>query len=351
MADLPGIGTWDEAALPITESIVPCPYCGRTFADNTCLPDTMRIGCPDDGGQHPSSQRLEACSALDPIRGVRHTRLTVLDTRFDSLDQDGVVTFILDAIALRHGGWVVTPNVDILRLMATDPAYKSLVDNATLVLVDGAPVQWAARISGHSSIHRTPGSTLMLPLAAAAAQRGVPLLLLGGREGAGECAAAALQALYPDLDVRWHCPPLGFEDDEEHWAAVERVVAQCDEGIVMCGLGAPKQELVASRLLATNPRTWFLGVGATIDFTAGMVSRAPAWMQQAGVEWLYRLLVEPRRLFRRYVVDDLPFAARLLSWAIRERAGRTQAALMSEGASEMERAALLQARTKTEQAA
>lgn len=339
------------ASAPIASPRGICPECFRLFEEHTYRSETLQVQCPDRQAQRPLSDWLESQSDLDPIPAFRHDRSTVLGTRFDSLDHEAVVAYVLDAIAIGHGGWVVTPNVDILRLMANNPAYKSLVHHATLVLVDGAPVQWAARMSGQAFVHRTPGSTLMLPLAAAAAQRGVPLLLLGGRDGAGERAAAVLLEAYPQLDVHWHCPPVGFENDRAEWREVERVVALCTPGIVMCGLGAPKQELVASRLLACNPGTWFLGVGGTIDFTAGMVSRPPEWIQQTGMEWLYRLLVEPRRLFHRYVIDDLPFAARMFSWAIRTRARRTRTEPLAERAGTTKTAALPQAGSRTREAA
>ncbi len=304
-----------------------CPHCGLCLDDHVFRIDTLQVECPKDHDQRPLFEWLQPGTDLDAIPAFAHAHSTVLGTRFDSLDQDGVVSYIANAIAMGHGGWVVTPNVDILRQMASSAPLESLLNHATLLLVDGAPVEWAAHMSGQGSVHRTPGSSLMLPLAAAAEQHGIPMLLLGGRDHAGDLAAAGLREKYPRLDVRWHCPPLGFEHDERLWREVEDAVASCDGGIVMCGLGAPKQELVASRLLAAYPRTWFLGVGATIDFTAGMVSRAPAWMQRVGLEWLFRLAVEPRRLFHRYIVDDLPFVARLLSWAVRTRVGH----LLSHG--------------------
>lgn len=295
-----------------------CPHCSRTFDDHTFIIDTLTVQCPDheqtmlvDWVQPP--QEPEAVSVST------HPQSTLLGTRFDSLDQQSVADHIMRALATSQGGLVVPTNVDVLRLMALDEKYEELVHHASLVLVDGAPLQWAARMSGQGHVDRTPGSTLMLPLAAAAAGHGRPMLLLGGRDGAAEQAASALRDEVPGLDVRWHCPPWGFENDPVQWRIVEEHVEACRGGLVMCGLGAPKQELVGMRLLAANPDTWFLSVGATIDFTAGMVTRAPEWMQHWGLEWLYRLAIEPRRLFRRYIVDDLPFVAKLLSWAVRKR--------------------------------
>ena len=313
-----------------------CPHCSRTFDDHTFIIDTLTVQCPDHE-QSPVVDWLRPAEELDSIPAFAHDHATLLGTQFDSLDQQEVTDYVMNALASGRGGLVVTPNVDILRQMDMDETYEALVRHASLVLVDGAPLQWASRVSGQGHVDRTPGSTLMVPLAAAAADRGVPMLLLGGRDGAARQAAASLREQFPALDIRWHCPPWGFEKDPAQWHIVEQVVAACQGGIVMCGLGAPKQELVGVRLFAANPRTWFLGVGATIDFTAGMVTRAPGWMQRYGLEWLYRLAVEPRRLFHRYIVDDLPFVARLLSWALRKRFRTHAAAEPAHVAAEPER--------------
>lgn len=246
-------------------------------------------------------------------------RVRIFDVEFDDLDLAGVVRAVDDGISAGRGGWIVTPNVDILRQIAADAQFAELISGATLVIVDGAPVQWAGRIAGHKGVQRAPGASLALPLAAAARDRGVPVLLLGGRPGAGEQAAANLQAALPGIRVNDHCPDYGFEADPAKWDQVREAVRANVGGIVLCGFGCPKQERVMHRLYAEFPDTWFLGIGGTIDFLAGFVPRAPEWMQQVGFEWAYRLAAEPKRLARRYLVDGFPFAWRLMVWAAKER--------------------------------
>lgn len=247
------------------------------------------------------------------------TRVQICGVLFDDLDTFGVVREVSRGLAAGRGGWIATPNVDIVRQLDADPEMAALVRRATLVIIDGAPVQWAGRIAGHSQVQRAPGASLAEPLAAAARDLDVPMLLLGGRPGAADQAAAKLRTTLPGLRVTDHCPDYGFENDPEQWNAVREAVAPNAGGIVLCGFGYPKQERVCARLAEEFPDTWFLGIGGTIDFMAGYVSRAPEWVQDAGFEWAYRLAVEPKRLARRYLVDGLPFAAHMMVWAAKER--------------------------------
>lgn len=248
-------------------------------------------------------------------------RIDIYGVQFDTLDMPDVIRHIIEQRSRGAGGWVTTPNVDIVRQASDDPALARLVAGAPLVVLDGAPVSLAGRIAGRPPVPRVPGASLVGPLASAAADVGAPVLLLGGRPGASERAAAGLAATIPGLRIAEHCPPYGFDEDLEQWARVVSAVGECDGGIVFCGFGFPKQERLMAEMSLLFPGTWFLGVGAAIDFLAGEVPRAPRWVQRAGFEWAFRLVVEPRRLARRYLVEGMPFAAQLLGWAIRQRMG------------------------------
>lgn len=246
-------------------------------------------------------------------------RIRIFGLEFDALDRDAVVRTIVDRAISGEGGWVVTPNVDIVRQVHASPELARLVRDASLVIVDGAPIEWAGRVAGHREVPRVAGASVTEPLCRAAGERDIPILLLGGRPGASTRAATRLKEAIPGLRVADHCPPFGFESDLDHWAAVVAAVCDCDGGIVFCGFGFPKQERLMAELSVMFPRTWFLGIGGTIDFLAGEVRRAPEWVQRVGFEWIFRLLMEPRRMARRYLVDGIPFTVRLLAWAAQER--------------------------------
>jgi N-acetylglucosaminyldiphosphoundecaprenol N-acetyl-beta-D-mannosaminyltransferase len=251
------------------------------------------------------------------------TRLAGIELH--ALDEDQVISHVLDALLRGEGGWLVNPNIDVLRQVDRDPELRALVGRASLVVADGAPVEWAARLAGRPLPPRVPGSRLIWSLSAAAAAAGCSVFLLGGAPGVADRAAVELVARAPGLKVAGtHCPPFGFETDPAAGAAVSSALVEAYPDIVFCGLGFPKQERLMDRLAGEFPRSWFIGSGASITFAAGDVARAPAWMQRAGFEWVFRLVTEPRRLARRYLVDDLPYAVRLLTRAALE--GRRQRA-------------------------
>lgn len=219
-----------------------------------------------------------------------------------------------------EGGWVVTPNLDILRLTAQEPELNALVSRADLRVADGMPLIWASRILGTPFPERVSGSNLIFSLTEGAAHRNRSVFLLGGMPGVGERAAGVLKERFPGLKVAGvHCPPFGFEADPTHMAALEKAVGESGADIVYVALGFPKGEKLTQRIRHLLPKAWWVGVGISLSFVTGDVARAPAWMQRGGLEWFHRLSQEPQRLASRYLVHDLPFAGQLFFHALRRR--------------------------------
>ncbi|WP_343640633.1 WecB/TagA/CpsF family glycosyltransferase [Roseateles sp.] len=232
---------------------------------------------------------------------------------------------IVDEAGAGRGGWVVTPNIDILRRWRIEPAFRALVADATIFTADGRPIVWASQLQGTPLPARLTGSDLFVALMEAAARAGLRIALIGGNEGTAEAAAARLipEAVAAGR-VRTLCPPFGFEQQPQEMARLESLLTGWQPQIVFIGLGSPKQEKLIARLRALAPRAWYLGVGVSFSFVAGDVKRAPGWMQRSGLEWVHRLVQEPGRLARRYLVDGIPFAAGLL-WRSAARRGRRSA--------------------------
>lgn len=215
------------------------------------------------------------------------------------------------------GGWVLTPNLDILHKLSSDAGFAELVEPATLRLADGMPLVWASRIAGDPLPERVAGSDLVWRLCERSALRGYGVYLLGGDEGVAERAGRVLAEKYPGLRVvGTHCPPFGFEKNAEELARIERGLAEASPAVVLVALGCPKQERLIASLRGRFPGVWFLGIGISLSFVTGDVRRAPPWVRRLGLEWVHRLVQEPGRLARRYLVVGIPFAGRLFVGAV-----------------------------------
>jgi N-acetylglucosaminyldiphosphoundecaprenol N-acetyl-beta-D-mannosaminyltransferase len=266
-----------------------------------------------DGRQRSEHAAPESPASACP--GVHQRRRVVLDgVALDGCSEhDAVVTTVMSARAGR-GGWIVTVNVDILRSLRRDAALRRLVSQASLVVADGMPLVWAARLRDEPLAGRVTGASLIFSLVAAAAEADLSVYLLGGPPGSAAAAADVFVHSHPALRVvGTDSPPMGFEGDATAVGRVFDGVVEAGPDIVFCGLGFPKQEQVILRLRRALPCTWFVGCGAAIAFASGFRRRAPDWMQDRGLEWVHRLGAEPRRLFRRYVIDDAPYATAVLA--------------------------------------
>lgn len=239
------------------------------------------------------------------------------------IHRDGLEDVAQEIVCMAMRGpaaMVVTPNADHIVNLERDGELRAAYARADLVVPDGMPVVWASRLLGTPVKERVAGSDLMPRLCEIAAQRQLKVFLLGGAEGVAARAADRLVQAYPGLFVAGtSCPPRGFENDADQNARLAEAVRQSDADLVFVCLGSPKQEVWISRHLAGFHKGVFLGVGGAIDFCAGTLRRPPLWMQRAGLEWLYRVAQEPRRLAGRYA-KDLYFFVVLAREAWRRRA-------------------------------
>ena len=234
---------------------------------------------------------------------------TIAGVRIDARSFDEVVDEIV--AHARAGGapaYVVTPNTHHVTLLQSDAKFRRIYDQAFLVVPDGVPLLWAGKLLGEPLSGRVNGTDLFEALCAKAAQDGLRVFLLGGREGAAEAARAVLEARNPGLNVcGTYCPPLGFEADPAECVRILARIEAARPHLLFVGLGAPKQEywMYDNRLRLTVPMS--LGIGVSFEFVGGIVQRAPVWMQRAGLEWFYRLVSEPRRMWKRYLVCNVVF--------------------------------------------
>jgi N-acetylglucosaminyldiphosphoundecaprenol N-acetyl-beta-D-mannosaminyltransferase len=241
----------------------------------------------------------------------------------DAVTEREVVDRVREAWAAGRGGSVIPVNVDVARTVTRDPGLADLLAAGSLVVADGMPLLWVARIGGQALPERVAGSSLMFSLSEAAAADGRPVFLLGGADGVPQKAAEALCARFPDLRVAGaDSPPFGFDQTSEGVRQTIAAVTAAEPGLVFVGLGFPRQEKLIQQLRQAWPSAWYLACGGGIPMAAGLTRRASPLVQRLGLEWLHRLVIEPRRLARRYLRDDLPFALGLLARAAVRRFAR-----------------------------
>ena len=215
-------------------------------------------------------------------------------------------------------GYVCVANVHMTMEAHDDPAFAEVVEGAALVVSDGMPLVHMMRRLGHPRQTRVYGPTLMLHLCAAAAAADLPLALYGGLPEDVAALSKFLPERYPGLRIVYaHSPPFRpLTPSEEEQTCVE--IAASGAAVLLVGLGCPKQERWMARNAAHLPLI-SVGIGAGFAFHTGRVAQAPAWLQRLSLEWAFRLLVEPRRLWRRYLVHNPRFVAFALWQLLRRR--------------------------------
>lgn len=209
------------------------------------------------------------------------------------------------------GGFVFTPNVDHIVTVDDHPEFEAAYQRADLSLADGAPVVWASRLFDTPLPERVAGSDLIEPLLERAGHLSWRVAFLGAGPGVAEKAAEIARAKWGTQVVSTDAPMVDLKD-EAQLDGIGTRLAEARADLVLMAFGAPKQELLIARIAERVRPAVLLGIGASLDFIAGTVKRAPPLFRRAGLEWLYRLGQEPRRLWRRYLVNDPKFALILL---------------------------------------
>jgi N-acetylglucosaminyldiphosphoundecaprenol N-acetyl-beta-D-mannosaminyltransferase len=244
-------------------------------------------------------------------------RTPLFNISVDNLTLQESIDAIDEFIRGEKHAYVVTPNVDHIVKLQKDREFLEIYKQADIVLADGVPLLWAARLFGTPIKEKVSGSDLFPALCAHAAENRQSMFFLGGRQGVAEKAKEVLCEKHGTLKiVGTYSPPFGFERDPVENQKIVDMINAVTPDILCVGVGAPKQEkwIYANRD-KLNVRI-SLGIGASFDFVAGTIQRAPVWMQKAGLEWFYRTIKEPRRLFRRYFVDALVFFPLLIKYKL-----------------------------------
>lgn len=233
------------------------------------------------------------------------SRIKFMNTEIDNLTMTEALDAIEDLIAANKNAYVVTPNVDHIIQLERGGEIVDVYKHANLILCDGKPLTWISKWYGTPIREKISGSDLFPLLCERAAKKGYKMFFLGAAEGVAAQAAKNLETRYPGLDVCGvYSPPYGFENNKVEMDKITKMIKDAAPQILIVGLGAPKQEkfIYHNRERLGVPVS--LGLGASLDFEAGQIKRAPKWTADHGLEWLYRITQDPKRLAKRYLIDD-----------------------------------------------
>lgn len=235
-------------------------------------------------------------------------RVKFMNTFIDNVTMDEAIQHIEFCIKNKTIGQVITPNVDQIVRIEWDEYFRKICDSCELLLVDGHPLLWTAKFYGRPFKEKICGSDLVPKLCEISAQKGYSVFLLGAAPGVAQTAADNLQKLYPDLRVAGvYSPPIGFEKDKNELDKINDILRKSKADLLFVGMGVPKQDIFIYENKEKYEIPMSFSIGGTIDFIAGVQKRAPMWIRRIGFEWFYRLINDPKRMFKRYVIDDSAF--------------------------------------------
>jgi len=246
-------------------------------------------------------------------------RISMMDVPFDCVTMEDTLGRIGGMIASRQPSFIATANVDFLVQARKDRELHSLLHRADMVVCDGTPLVWLSRMLGRGLPERVAGSDMVPQLLARAAEKGWTVFFLGGRDEVLDQAVRNVQRQHPTLRIAGaYSPPFAPLDKMDH-DSINARIREAKPDILLVSFGCPKQEKWIARNCEAHGVPVSIGVGATIDFLAGAVKRAPEWMRHCGMEWIFRLAQEPRRLLKRYATDLYVFSIGATTELLRNR--------------------------------
>lgn len=233
------------------------------------------------------------------------------DAPLDSGNLGDVTERLITMVSNGEDGYVCVTNVHMLVLSSKDKELRTAMHKSLFNVPDGMPLVWLLKLCGATAQQRVAGPDLMMALCRLAANAGIPVGLLGGSEDTLEALRNRLSVTLPTLKIAYaHSPPYRLHTTGEN-REIARACEASGAKLLFVGLGCPKQE----KWMHSNTENLagvMVGVGAAFDYHAGNLRRAPRWMQAGGLEWLYRLLQEPRRLFWRYLSTNSYFLVKIM---------------------------------------
>lgn len=230
----------------------------------------------------------------------------LLNTFVNNVTMTETLDELCRLVETNQKSYIVAINVDVVMKIEQDKYLKKISDEADLTLVDGKPLVWIAKWHKNPVKEKISGSDMVPELCKVATKKGYSIFIIGGAEGIAEKAKENLERDNPGIKIAGvYSPPFGFEKNEIELEKINAIISKANPDILIACFGCPKQEKWIYENYHSYNATVSICAGATVDFLAGNVNRAPTWMSEHGLEWLYRFCQEPKRLYRRYLVDDI----------------------------------------------
>ncbi len=286
----------------------------------------------------PATAERAAAGGELPARLPMPPRFVLGKIPVDRITMDYAAVLMVEA--LLHRGelpplMVVGPNAHLVTMAERDSRFAEAMCDADLAVPDGISVVMASRLLGVPIPERVTGGDLMERMCAEAAHYGFRVFFLGGLPGAAVMAAHYLSSRYPGLLICGTlCPPVGFDSDPAELKRIGRAIAEASPDLVCVAFGAPKQEIWMQENRGQLQVGAIMAVGAALDVQAGLRRRAPRWVQVIALEWLYRLVMEPRRLWRRYLIGNARFAGLVMRQWIQVRIEKLRRAIAARNSGE-----------------
>lgn len=243
----------------------------------------------------------------------RKEKVQFLNVQIDNLSMKGTIAEMEELIRQKKPSLVVTPNAHHIYLLKHDKVFREVYNDASLVIADSTAILWASKLFGRPLKERVPGSDLLPSFCKVAANKKIRIFFLGAGPGIAEKAAEILTGKHPGLKITGtYSPPFGFEKNEKENRKIIDIVKKCTPDVLFVGLGSPKSEKWGWKYKDEINVPVTISTGAGFDFIANKVKRAPVWIQKMGMEWFFRLVQEPTRLWKRYLVGNTIFAIQIL---------------------------------------
>ena len=252
-------------------------------------------------------------------------KVTLLNVKVNNVAKEDALTYMESLIENRRTSYAVFVNTDVIIKAEKNHRLREILNRADVSLTDGKPLIWISRWLGAPICEKVSGSDLIPELCALAAKRGWKIFILGGAEGVPEKAAENLKKKYSDICIAGtYSPHYRFENDTKELERIHKKIMEAAPDILIVSFGCPKQEFFVYKYYKNCGAVLSVCGGATVDFLAGNIRRCPAWVREMGFEWFFRFLMEPKRLFKRYFIDDIKILQLIWKYWPRNRQNREE---------------------------